>query len=182
MARVNEKDRKNKLAKKINRMVINLHNFMAKLSTVKFILVAVFIIILIVVVFSPLFKKYPIIEGYLEPKVTSDKLFGLVVVAPIWETFIFQALPLFILDARIPGEEKIRLSSILISAFLFGIVHYFDYNNSFIKFLCTFFDGIVLAYAYELYKVRDKKPFLVTAIIHSFSNFIMVIPTLLIQM
>jgi len=107
------------------------------------------------------------------------------VVAPIWETFIFQLLPILVVDKMIESrteEEKIRGTSIIVSAFLFGMAYYLTHYLDLIKFMSTFFAGIVLAYSYALYKYKEKNPYQITVIIHGLSNLVFYIPALIIQM
>ena len=168
-----------RIAKKIRKLVLGLHNFMDRLSVVKFILLATLLNIGIIIIISPLHIIYPIVEDYVQPTIFWGNVFGVVVVAPIWETFAFQTIPLFILGGIRSDEERIRFSSIIVSAFLFGGIHYLDYYYSFIKFISTFLMGVVLAYAYELYYYKGRKPYLITALIHSLTNLVFLLPTLL---
>ena len=75
------------------------------------------------------------------------------------ETFLFQTIPLFVFDDRRFGHKKIKIYPIFISAFIFGLAHYFNYNPSLAKFVSTFLIGLVLAYAYWLYKYYKTRPF-----------------------
>lgn len=130
----------------------------------KFIIIALLVNISILNITAPLFAKYPIkltiSEGYIEPQITLSFIIRLIVIAPIWEIFVFQVILIGIINfiiMIISKENKIRATSIIVSALLFVLVHFFDYDTNIIKFLSTFLTGIILAYAYLLYMYKEEK-------------------------
>ncbi|HEY1025564.1 MAG TPA: CPBP family intramembrane glutamic endopeptidase [Sphingobacteriaceae bacterium] len=91
--------------------------------------------------------------------------FIIIVVAPILETFIFQRGVFKISTSLKPVKGKQALI-ILLSAFIFGLVH--PYNLGYMLF--AFSIGIVLAYVYYLFHRNPQKAFWTTALIHSLRN------------
>lgn len=91
-----------------------------------------------------------------------------VVVGPLIETEFFQALPIELLR-HIAKRFKIRYSTwpiIIISAVLFGAIHYF--NIAYI--IATFLIGILLAFAYHVARKRKQNALATVWFIHGLMN------------
>ncbi len=82
--------------------------------------------------------------------------------APLLETFLFQAIPFVIYRAF----EINKWITISVSSLAFGAIHYY----SVIYMIDTSLVGFLFMYGYILRGDKKKKPFLSTALAHSFAN------------
>lgn len=102
------------------------------------------------------------IENKFSPLVT----FILVVfIYPILETLVFQLLPIYIF--RDGCNLKRRYVSV-ISAFLFGILHWFSIGYVIYGFLV----GMIFSTGYLLLQETTKNPFRIIVIVHALKNLI----------
>lgn len=165
-------------------MFKKIHNYLNRLSTIKFIIMALIVNILILAFTSFLslhtfLSNYraPMIQDYVQPDFSFNYVLSFiisaVIIAPIWETFVFQTIPIVVTSAIIKEQSRKRhfgIIPILISALFFAIIHYFDYGNDLPKLISTFLIGLLLAYSYTIYMHKKKRPYLITAIIHGLMN------------
>jgi len=93
-------------------------------------------------------------------------LFLLVVISPLWETFIFQGLIIYILRKIIINKGII----VFVSAIIFALAHL---TNSYLNAIQNFTIGILLAFAFLYWKAKSNdnwKGFESTMLIHSLHN------------
>jgi len=94
--------------------------------------------------------------------------------APVFETFLGQSLPYFLLKKIRFLNEKSYLI-LIISAVIFGLLHFY----SLFYMIYAFLIGIVLMYAYMVRVKSHKNAFLLVAICHSLLNLGIIIKNLL---
>lgn len=97
-----------------------------------------------------------------------------VILAPIFETLLNQSLPYYLLN-KVKYLSERRYLILLISAFLFGITHF--YSLFYIIFACIM--GIVLMFGYMIRIRTDKKTYYLIAFCHSLVNLGVFIKNLL---
>ncbi len=114
-----------------------------------------------------------LIDTHLADKYSLFTIFILtVVIAPIFETFIFQFLLIEILLTFKLKKEII----IYISAILFAATH----NYNFVYFIAIIFSGLIYAAYYLYLKSKNKNALFYVILLHSVSNlFIFVIDDVL---
>jgi len=102
------------------------------------------------------------------------KIIDSIIIAPVLETLIFQALVIYILDRLLTKRIFIQIA---ISSILFGSFH--NYNITYI-FFGVFF-GIVLSTAFILYKRKNSwnDAFIAIVFVHALRNMIAIIISLL---
>lgn len=88
-----------------------------------------------------------------------------VLVAPFFETFLFQRLPFNLMQNWSLTRNKYGLY-ILVSSVIFGLCHYYSLQYMII----TFAGGLVLAYTYFFYCKMPKVAFWTTVLIHGLRN------------
>lgn len=89
--------------------------------------------------------------------------FFAVILAPIIETFIFQYL-IFKLTKKLSP-----FIYALLSALAFGFAHYHK-NSSFVEVIDVFLTGLIFAYAYYLYILKNESSFWYVVLLHMFVN------------
>ncbi len=90
-----------------------------------------------------------------------------VIIAPIFETFLFQMLVYNIFSKFFSLKLKQnQYILIFVGALLFGVGHWY----SLLYMLSTFLGGAILMYAYMLKAENKKESFILVAIIHSLHN------------
>ena len=91
-----------------------------------------------------------------------------VVLAPLIETTLFQALPIELLSrkTRVPWQGNVFISSVL-----FGAAHRYSWGYV----LATFFVGLVFAYGYAVRRRERGWPFLLVFAVHALRNSISLI-------
>lgn len=134
----------------------------------KFILLMLFLSYLIYIPFLPLFFIInPNIGGpsnIINLSISNQLLF-LVIIGPLFETFLFQHLVIIFFNKIINNHIIITI----ISAILFGLSHYYSIFYMFYSFIL----GILLAYSYIIYfKYKKQSPFITVFIIHLLRNLI----------
>lgn len=97
-----------------------------------------------------------------------------IILAPIFETFLGQFLPYYLLK-RINYMNERSYLILIASALFFGLLHFY----SLFYMIYAFFLGLVLSYGYMVRIKNDKNAFLLIAISHSFLNFGILIKNLL---
>lgn len=153
-----------------NKVIKNINNCFFNLSVIKYIF---FILILSYVVFLPfgfLFNNYEYDIGGPQSIINASflgKIFIGSLLAPIFETFVFQYIPIELLD-KIKIKKNKDFFVLIISSLFFSLTH----TYSLIYVLYTFVMGIFLSYTYILYKKKNFHPFWIVVIIHSLRNTI----------
>ena len=79
----------------------------------------------------------------------------IVILAPLVETILFQAIPVELIGKCIKNEKLNFFLSVFLSAFIFSSVHMY----SIYYIVYTFFAGFILALAYFLCKYRNEGSF-----------------------
>ncbi len=92
-------------------------------------------------------------------------LFGALIAAPIVETFIFQALPFYILTQKKYKVPRFWLY-VFVSSIIFGVAHFY----SLWYIIRIFFVGIIFASVFYLSKLRREKAIANTIFIHLAHN------------
>lgn len=123
---------------------------------------------------SPIFD----FENYAEDNIVVNFLpetalfFVGVVVAPLFETYIFQFMLIELIMLALYGTNKIKIygTALFISALFFALIH----NYNLYYFIVSFTIGLILAFCYLHSRVFYHKSvwiaFFATAFIHSFYN------------
>jgi uncharacterized protein len=88
-----------------------------------------------------------------------------VILAPIFETFLGQSLPYYLLKKINYLNERSYLI-LIVSALIFGLLHFY----SLFYIIYAFFLGLILSYGYMLRVKNDKRTFILIAICHSLLN------------
>lgn len=162
-----------KLFDKINR-------FLTNLTTIKFIIVitsSMFLSSTILGIVIDLFGiTSPDTDSFISKSALTSQFILAVVIAPILETFLFQNCIIKFLR-KIELIRQNDLIIILLSAFLFGLLHYYDLGY----IINTTVLGIFLSYTFVTFEKKNISPFFVTCIIHSFKNFISFIIVLVLE-
>ena len=107
-------------------------------------------------------------ENTERPEVSS--WFLLIILAPIFETFINQHLPFKLMQKWSWSKNKYGLY-ILVSAIVFGLLH--TYSLQYMIF--AFSGGLILAYMYFFYSKTPGKSFGSTTLIHAIKNSVAVL-------
>ena len=160
-----------------------IHHRLMMFHPAVFILIMVGLNHLIILLGSVAFKFFSIdrsAPGLSDPTIN---YFHMVIMAPFVETIVFQWLPIMLLAmiaSYLHRSDKVRISAIVISAFVFGSIHFLDYNFSIVKFAVTALNGIILGYAFEAYRYEGRRAFLNTFLIHMLTNSLSLLPTLFI--
>lgn len=169
-----------------------IHDIIKNLSTPKFVLLMALVSFMALLITYPIYSVFPInypdvvLEKYKPETIGFWLTFDTVIIAPIKETFIYQTIPIALTIVIIQnfksdyGKTPI-CTPIIVSAFLFGMLHYFSYWYSFGKFVTSFAVGIVLAYSYIVALTIEDKPYWKTVMIHGLYNLICMVPTILIR-
>ncbi|MEP7109171.1 MAG: CPBP family intramembrane glutamic endopeptidase [Ferruginibacter sp.] len=89
----------------------------------------------------------------------------IITIVPVIETFLFQ-YGIFKICNRIQATKRNNGLIILISAFIFGLMH--TYSIGYMIF--GFSMGIVLAYVFYFYSHHPRKAFWTTSLIHALRN------------
>lgn len=93
----------------------------------------------------------------------------IVVIGPIFETLLFQMIPISSIRAMISKETNAFIVSTLVSSIAFALTHGI-YGKYYI--LYAFVCGVVLAMSYNLSIYRKESPFLSVFIIHALWNLL----------
>jgi len=88
-----------------------------------------------------------------------------IIIAPIFETFLGQFLPYYLLKKINYMNERSYLI-LLASALFFGLLHFY----SILYIVYAFILGLVLSYGYMVRVKNDRNSFLLIAICHSLLN------------
>jgi membrane protease YdiL (CAAX protease family) len=152
----------------INSKLLQAHFFLIKLDKWKLILLAVLINLLNSFFYSfisNIFFETKLSKGFRPFGSLTEEIILAILVAPLFETFIFQygVFETF-------KKKYNSFTCCLISAFLFGLLHL--YNGFY--FLFAFFAGLLLAYVYYIGSLT-KKGILITLLVHFIYNALAVI-------
>ncbi|AKA70409.1 CPBP family intramembrane glutamic endopeptidase [Clostridium scatologenes] len=154
------------------RVFKGIHNYLQKLSTIKFIITIVLLMYLLIIPFIPLSHLYQKNIGQIGGpfSINTSLAYEIIVgsiLSPILETAIFQyAIIEFLSSINILKGKSILI--IIISAVLFGIPHSYSYIYIFYGFIM----GLLLAYSYLTYKSKNFSAFWVVFWIHCIRNTI----------
>jgi hypothetical protein len=96
------------------------------------------------------------------------KMFLLVIFGPILETLLFQVGIISLLKRILP---KLPVVSVIISALLFGLSHF--YSDVYIYY--TFIVGLFLATLYFIASKKEVNPFVVVFSVHAINNLLLFI-------
>lgn len=156
--------------------LLKTHNYLKNLSTFKFIIAMLILIRISMLFFSPItyilfsFAKNPEAAPSIYSSFNIFNIIDTCILAPFWETLKYQAFIIYVLQ-QIKIIKNNNIVIILISAILFGAMHY--YNIAYI-FTASII-GIFLAYSYVLYKDKDQHPIWVVTVIHALHNSISIL-------
>lgn len=146
-------------------------NFLKGLSTFKFVIAITLSTFLCSIMLSLLVDLFNIEIVETTLNTAQDPLISqfliVVIIGPLIETFIFQYENIKILR-RINVLKNNDLTVILISALIFGLMHF--YSLSYIIHATLL--GILLSYSFVVYESKKVSPFWVVCIIHSLRNLI----------
>jgi membrane protease YdiL (CAAX protease family) len=149
--------------KKLNISYFKLLLFLLKIKIGILTLLILFTDILFTLFFSlVLFPNHtagPIFKTKLEAFILA------VIIAPIFETLIFQN---WIINSVLKKVPKSFLFALFISSFLFGLSHWYSPEYVFVTFISGFLYGTLYLVAYK----KIKYPFFPVAIAHSIFNLI----------
>lgn len=148
--------------------------FLLKSNRLLFIAIGIVLLLLINIIitsfpFSESIKDLPEFDG-IRASTSFWVLFFVVIIAPLFETIMFQYIPIKLISILL-NKKKQRIKEytcILCSALLFAAIH--CYNITYI--VITFLGGIIFAYLFILSGKRKEFPIINIAIMHSVLNFI----------
>lgn len=153
--------------------LLKTHNYLKNLSTFKFIIAIVILMRVSLLFFRPItyillsFAKNPEAGPSIYSSFNIFEAIDTCILAPFWETLKYQAFIIYVLqEIKIIKNNNIVI--ILISAILFGSMHYYNVAYIFTASIA----GIFLAYSYVVYKDKDQHPIWVVTIIHALNNSI----------
>ncbi|WP_276358920.1 CPBP family intramembrane glutamic endopeptidase [Daejeonella sp. H1SJ63] len=146
-------------------------SFIQRLNTFKLLLIVLLANLILSSVFAILRQKY----GYsMDPKMLNfdsvlEEFIVVVVVAPVFETVVFQyfMITLMLFLAQRFFKRDLAAFAIILPAICFGFSH--TYNNLYV--LNTFLAALMINYFYILVKSRNQNAFILTVILHALYNF-----------
>ncbi len=149
------------------------YNFLLHINIIKFVLINVITLLSIQLIITSLpFAESINTTETLDLKEVNPILlfFFVVLVAPLFETIIFQTaiIKLVIYLQKIIKIKQNNYLPITISAIAFGLYH--NYNTTYI--IIGIIGGFVFASSYIISKKRSEKPIINLFLIHSVLNFI----------
>ncbi|MCT4606220.1 MAG: CPBP family intramembrane metalloprotease [Marinisporobacter sp.] len=152
-------------------LIERIDEYFRRLSILKFISIMVLCSYLVTLPLIPLFEIFQV-DDMGGPDAVKEsapilEFILAVVIAPIIETFIFQAAIFYILRKFAFFRERISVV-IIVSTLAFGMAH----SYSFLYVLYGLSIGAVLAYSYNVYIGKSCSSFLVVTMIHSVRNMI----------
>ena len=112
------------------------------------------------------FNKNPMAESLMGDNLFLLFSFG-VILAPLLETIIFQALPFLIIKSFFRYKKRLYVY-IVVTAILFGLTHH--YNTLYI--VITFLFGIILGFMYYICTLRKENQVIIIALIHAINNLL----------
>jgi uncharacterized protein len=152
----------------MKRRILKIHNFMLNTQRYKFITILILASYIALLPILPLLKwlgnNHPAQMAGLN---LIQKIAYASILVPVIETFLFQVI-IINLVMKCTFFKNIKLISILVSAFFFGLSH--NYNLAYE--INAFISGLILGYAYIFSKRRGDSPFFITAFIHGLKNLI----------
>lgn len=105
--------------------------------------------------------------GPFKKSYTFSTFFSAVVIVPLFETLVFQTLPILLSIHFAKGKIRhYHAMAAIISAFIFGLTHYY----SLLYVVHTFLIGIVLAWAYIFAMRTRKNAFMIVTMAHAIMN------------
>lgn len=109
---------------------------------------------------GPEFEKYSFLENFIVA----------IIIAPIFETYIAQALPIKLIKKYVNWNTTI--TAIIVSTLLFSILHI---TYSFWYFLLTIPIAFILAVTYISFQERKPSSYWMTAFVHATKNLLALI-------
>lgn len=160
------------IKEKVVKICMNIDARLKALSPAKFVLSMLVLSYLIYIPFIPLMLVLPGSSDTVQNVGKSIDQFIVRIVmsglfAPVYETFIFQFGIIEILSSFNLFKAKKWLVAV-ISAFIFGILHYSSISYMFFAFIA----GLLFAYAYFTYKEKSHSAFWIVYWIHCIRNSI----------
>ena len=145
------------------------HNW-TKLKPVKFVFVTTLWSIGFTIPFLLVFEIFKITDNAIGgPDFNGKGIFEIiflgVIIAPIIETAIFQALPIYLIQRFI--KWKTNIMAVLISSFLFSLAH-LEYSVWYSFIVIPL--GVLLSQAYIVFQVRTESSFWMTCSVHACRN------------
>lgn len=151
-------------------IVIKIIKILKKANVISFIFSGLFFMIIIPMIFSFIIPEdsymNPVIESMKEDGLSILFLFG-VVLAPFFETLIFQFLPYVFVNAFL--KRKIKFYFYIVSASLFfGVMHFYNLYY----FLVGTSVGVVLSFYFYVSKLRGASGVMLVYAIHAINNLL----------
>lgn len=148
------------------------HRYLNRISTIKYVLLMGTIGFVLTILFVNLIYYGVGINISEQSNNQNDFFLGTllsaIVLAPLLETLIFQAMIITILE----GFSLNNSLKILISAVCFAMIH-LVYNI--FHAMGAFLIGIILAYSFILYKEKSQNPILIVTFIHGLINTLSIV-------
>lgn len=168
----------------------NLHQRISQLPSLGFLLLMCAISVGITLLLQPLFYVASNLSNadLSLMDLTIDLMIQAVLVAPFFETLLFQFIPIEILFMYRRKKRKNKPNLIFIgvfSAVLFALMHFYSYTAlggiafGVLKGIDTFLVGLILSYTYLIYKSQSGPPIIATTILHMMMNFTFLVIQLL---
>lgn len=151
-------------------MVYQIDNFLIKCNTRLSVIIFVFAIYIFSIIYNITLKLFSInyaLDNFRFYDSPIELIFFAIILAPLLETFLFQFLIFKILLNKNIGHYFI----IILSAFIFSLVHY-PRNNNIFEAVNIFFVGLMLAYAFYIYSIKQASAFWHVVLIHALLNAI----------
>jgi len=144
--------------------IFNKFNQISKVKLHIFLQITFFITAIIFTYISVKIWDYQLIENEFKKMSQIKFFFVAVILAPLFETFVFTYLPFKLLSKKIKLEYVIFIAS-----FLFGIQHFYSVVYIIFGIIAGFILNIYYSY---LLKYNNKYAFLLVVLLHSVANLI----------
>jgi len=144
--------------------IFNKFNQISKVKLHIFLQITFFITAIIFTYISVKIWDYQLIENEFKKMGQIKFFFVAVILAPLFETFVFTYLPFKLLSKKIKLEYVIFIAS-----FLFGIQHFYSVVYIIFGIIAGFILNIYYSY---LLKYNNKYAFLLVVLLHSVANLI----------
>ena len=155
----------------MNRLEIRYHNW-TNLKPVKFVFVTALCSIVFAVPLVLPFEIFKVADSAIggpdfKGKGIIEFFFLGVIISPIIETAIFQALPIYLIQRFV--KWKTNILAVLISSFLFSLAH-LEYSVWYSLMVIPL--GVLLSQAYIVFQKRSESSFWMTCSIHACRNLL----------
>ena len=159
---------------RIKQLLLSIHKTFIRIPSWSFIFIMVLSKYILLIMLMPLFIFMPYQGEIRGPSIIYESpVFAIVLsvlIAPIFETFLFQKSILRLTRKIGYMKERIWLQ-IFISAFVFGLFHWY----SLIYILQGVLLGLVFAYSYTVFEHKNSSPIWNVVCIHGIGNLISMI-------